>query len=889
MKRFFCVTVFATAIFLTTSLVWTPAQVPSLASGEREKGPQRKDQLTTVRTQVIEVPARTRLDLQTLRTAKATGEVDAVRTLERKLGWSSRAEQEKSPLPAGIQVVVRPELQASVDKFQDDILVSNPAWSSGMPAMASRSDGTLYVVDEDLNSNYLDLYTSTDGGSSWFYWMSIFDIVDPVNPSLAIGEGNVNRLLLAYERGSNTVDSAIHVFWFDLDTTASAIVAVETNPYFGMKHPRICVDNPEFTTWYAYITYVKGILGFRNDFYDLRFSRTLDYGASWETPTTLAGPVTWESKPDIDFGGNNLYVVYTFTSYDTGSRDVHARRSSSFGVVWDAALLLANSTDNEYEPRVTATNGGGAVVVAYTREYTPVNTDIESYYSTNAGDTWYWATLPWTSDHEMTVDLDVSPAFGKIHAAFWRSYDIQYTQADHTQPYIWSVPEQVNELNAAVYGVPPTIAVNPTRPLSLEECVAWMDHRTDIDYRIYFDTAEWDTTVIDPGGGGEFATVQDAVDDAQDGAVIILTDGTFSGPGNVDIDFLGKAIEVRSASGNPQLTTLDCQGSPQYPHRGFWFHSGEGPGAVVSGISIVNGYAAGTPLLATGGGGGILVENGSSPTLENLILEGNAASAGGGGLHCDPNSAPIVLFTIIIENSSEAGGGGVHCGIASSPTLINCTIAANSGPLAGGIYLETEATVDVTNSIIAFSPLGAAVFCEEGSSATLACCDVFGNAGGDWVGCIAGQFGEMGNFAADPLFCLFVTGEYTLQQNSPCLPENNSCGVLIGALDAGCVIDAVGDETAPARVVLQQNHPNPFNPATTIRFELPSNQPVQLSVYSVDGRHVATLLQERMPAGVHAVTWSGRDDRGRSVASGTYFYRLQTRDWQQTRRMTLVR
>ncbi len=72
------------------------------------------------------------------------------------------------------------------------------------------------------------------------------------------------------------------------------------------------------------------------------------------------------------------------------------------------------------------------------------------------------------------------------------------------------------------------------------------------------------------------------------------------------------------------------------------------------------------------------------------------------------------------------------------------------------------------------------------------------------------------------------------------------------------------------------NHPNPFNPMTVIRFALPTTQDVELSVFDVRGQRVRTLVHGTMPAGHHEVTWQGRDEGGRQVASGTYFYRLAT-------------
>ena len=88
---------------------------------------------------------------------------------------------------------------------------------------------------------------------------------------------------------------------------------------------------------------------------------------------------------------------------------------------------------------------------------------------------------------------------------------------------------------------------------------------------------------------------------------------------------------------------------------------------------------------------------------------------------------------------------------------------------------------------------------------------------------------------------------------------------------------------------LSQNHPNPFNPLTKIHFAIPSAQTVRLTVYTVDGRRVATLVNEPMAAGTHEVTWNGRDSAGHAVPAGIYFLRLETPEIMQVRQITLLK
>jgi len=93
----------------------------------------------------------------------------------------------------------------------------------------------------------------------------------------------------------------------------------------------------------------------------------------------------------------------------------------------------------------------------------------------------------------------------------------------------------------------------------------------------------------------------------------------------------------------------------------------------------------------------------------------------------------------------------------------------------------------------------------------------------------------------------------------------------------------------PTAYALEQNAPNPFNPATTIRFSLPEAAHVRLVIYSVTGQEVRTLVNADMPVGFHAVTWDGTDSYGRQMSSGVYLYRITSEQGTILKRMVLVR
>ena len=93
----------------------------------------------------------------------------------------------------------------------------------------------------------------------------------------------------------------------------------------------------------------------------------------------------------------------------------------------------------------------------------------------------------------------------------------------------------------------------------------------------------------------------------------------------------------------------------------------------------------------------------------------------------------------------------------------------------------------------------------------------------------------------------------------------------------------------PATISLRQNVPNPFNPSTTIAFDLPKFAHIQLRILNILGQAVRRLVDDTRSAGRHTVRWNGTNDRGRAVASGIYSYQLQAESFVQTRKMILLR
>ncbi|MBM3278208.1 MAG: T9SS type A sorting domain-containing protein [Candidatus Handelsmanbacteria bacterium] len=93
----------------------------------------------------------------------------------------------------------------------------------------------------------------------------------------------------------------------------------------------------------------------------------------------------------------------------------------------------------------------------------------------------------------------------------------------------------------------------------------------------------------------------------------------------------------------------------------------------------------------------------------------------------------------------------------------------------------------------------------------------------------------------------------------------------------------------PQDFALDANYPNPFNPETTIAYQLPATASVHLEIYDVLGQKVRTLVQQVESAGHHRAVWDGRDDGGSALAGGIYFYRLQADEFRQVRKLLLLK
>ncbi|HUW30515.1 MAG TPA: dockerin type I domain-containing protein [Planctomycetota bacterium] len=270
------------------------------------------------------------------------------------------------------------------------------------------------------------------------------------------------------------------------------------------------------------------------------------------------------------------------------------------------------------------------------------------------------------------------------------------------------------------------------------------------------------------GPGETYATIQAGINAAANGNTVIVRDGIYSGIGNHDIDFKGKAVHLRSENG-PRHCTVDAEGKASAPNRCFVFKSGEGRGSILNGFTIKNGFALGN-------GGGIYCWG--SPTIINNIIIGNNAEGYGGGIYAA--GAASIVNNIIAGNTAHCGGGVT---LQGNESVTNNTIFGNSAEWGGGaISAHKNIGPVVKNSILWNNGASDAIFLEPYSpgpvistNLTIQHSNVQGGRSNVHLGIRCVLTWGSGNIDTDPLFASSADGDYHLRS------EHGRWSPLIGA------------------------------------------------------------------------------------------------------------
>jgi hypothetical protein len=277
-----------------------------------------------------------------------------------------------------------------------------------------------------------------------------------------------------------------------------------------------------------------------------------------------------------------------------------------------------------------------------------------------------------------------------------------------------------------------------------------------------------------------YTTIQAGINAASDSDVVTVADGTYTGAGNKNIDFGGRAITVRSENG-PENCIVDGEGVGM----GFYFHSYEGAFSILEGFTIKNFNESGITLYP------------SSATIKNCIITENIRSIGtaAGGIFCR-HCAPTVINCTITHNVAPGNGGGILLGAHCYATIVNSIFAFNGAGLGGGIYASNNTNLaKIVNCTIVgnASTLGGGIISGNSTPSvtnssvwTNSPDQIYGNAiagGGTVTYCdVQGGWPGEGNIDSDPLFVDPIVN-YHLTGTSPCINTGNNDAANLPATD----------------------------------------------------------------------------------------------------------
>ena len=132
--------------------------------------------------------------------------------------------------------------------------------------------------------------------------------------------------------------------------------------------------------------------------------------------------------------------------------------------------------------------------------------------------------------------------------------------------------------------------------------------------------------------------------------------------------------------------------------------------------------------------------------------------------------------------------------------------------------------------------------------------------------------------------------EFNISNNQLCPPYPSCIEDYVGEQNTtDCEQVSIIDETLPITYNLHNAYPNPFNPITTLQYDIPENANVNITIYDMMGRQVKTLVNGSQTAGYRSIQWNATNDRNESVSAGLYLYTIQAGDFRQTKKMVLLK
>ena len=272
-------------------------------------------------------------------------------------------------------------------------------------------------------------------------------------------------------------------------------------------------------------------------------------------------------------------------------------------------------------------------------------------------------------------------------------------------------------------------------------------------------TAMADIITVDDDAPADYDNIQEAINVAVNGDTVLVADGTYTGPGNRDIQLTGKSITVQSDIG-PQNCIIDCNGTETELHSGFNFSNNQDVNSTIDGFTIINAFTQNAAIIdsrdnqnciltisncnihnntssgTTGVGGAISILGGTS-FIKNCKISNNTSLIGG-GIYCENGTISITGCTVN-DNLTENRYGGI-CSRHSNTAIKDCTVTGNFSDMEGsGIYCKGD-SISIENCNVAGNSSyleGGGIYC-QGDSISIENCNVTGNWGNYFGGILCG-------------------------------------------------------------------------------------------------------------------------------------------------------
>ena len=438
----------------------------------------------------------------------------------------------------------------------------------------------------------------------------------------------------------------------------------------------------------------------------------------------------------------------------------------------------------------------------------------------------------------------------------------------------------------------------------------------------------------------DYSTIQAAINASVDGDTILVEPGTYM----ENINYRDKNIVITSRyyiSRDPSYisSTIINGSSPVSADTASCviISGGQDSSAILQGFTLTGG--GGTKWLDIHGagtyreGGGILIEL-SSPTIQHNIIRDNlvtntvgVVSTGGGGIRIGDGNLKI-LNNIIIGNTGKYGAGVVlnYTGVLIKNNVIANNFGSNAYGAGSGIWNtggSLNSKVIENNTIVNNSATAGTAGIQSytsilimrnniiwgntapgpnqiSGSVSVRYCDVQGGFTGEGNINVAPTFDSTNYYLATgsagidegDTSIIYNDLEDSLNPGNALFPSRGTLRNDMGAYGgSGATILGVStvsiqniSQSIPEKFYLAQNFPNPFNPSTKIKFDIPKSAGVKLIVYDITGREVASLVDERLEAGSYQYTFNAV-----SLPSGTYFYTIDVDGVKETKKMVLLK